>query len=160
MPVVSGCRYWKCQPQLCRFAGNSKDLSGAHEDNFSSCMYFSKFSNFRMILMHCHSSSITFYNMAISNLSGIIYVQDIIQKIDCKNNIVLLTCFLCAFEFGYVDMVIVYLLRFSKNDVPVIAVLVHFHMKYQIQHSLGIILLDTDHTCMQYSSHVNSGTKI
>ncbi|KRY02241.1 hypothetical protein T01_7478 [Trichinella spiralis] len=33
-------------------------------------------------------------------------------------------------------MVIVYLLRFSKNDVPVMPVLVH------------------------YSSHVNSGTKI
>ncbi|KRY50810.1 hypothetical protein T03_1382 [Trichinella britovi] len=47
-----------------------------------------------------------------------------------------------------------------ENDVPVMPVLVHFHIKYEIQHSLGIILLDTDHTCMQYSSHVNSGTKI
>ncbi|KRY03798.1 hypothetical protein T01_2402 [Trichinella spiralis] len=43
-------------------------------------------------------------------------------------------------------MVIVYLLRFSKNDVPVMPVLVHVHIKYQIQHSLGIILLHTDHT--------------
>ncbi|KRZ64212.1 hypothetical protein T08_4006 [Trichinella sp. T8] len=24
---MSGCRYRKCQPQLCRFARNSKDLS-------------------------------------------------------------------------------------------------------------------------------------
>ncbi|XP_003367431.1 hypothetical protein Tsp_14199, partial [Trichinella spiralis] len=85
---------------------------------------------------------------------------DIIQRIDHKNDIVLLTCFLCAFEFAYVDMVIVYLLRFSKNGVAVMPVLVHVHIKYQIQHSLGIILLHTDHTCMQYSSHVNSGTKI
>ncbi|KRX50881.1 hypothetical protein T09_14811, partial [Trichinella sp. T9] len=76
LPAMSGCLYRKCQPQLCRFAGNTKDL--------------------RMIL----------------------------------------------------------------NDVPLMPVLVHFHIKYEIQHSLGILLLDTDHTCMQYSSHVNSGTKI
>ncbi|KRX51459.1 hypothetical protein T09_13598 [Trichinella sp. T9] len=37
---MSGCLYRKCQPQLCRFAGNTKDLrgysgvygTGLHED--------------------------------------------------------------------------------------------------------------------------------
>ncbi|XP_003370392.1 hypothetical protein Tsp_14189, partial [Trichinella spiralis] len=152
-------------------------------DYFTFGIYYSKFSNIRIlvsifVVFHtcclCSSvqdcqtyrilrhliSKVTFYNITISHLSGIIYVLDIIQRIDHKNDIVLLACFLCAFEFAYVDMVIVYLLRFSKNDVPVMHVLVHVHIKYQIQHSLGIILLHTDHTCMQYSSHVNSGTKI
>ncbi|KRX37084.1 hypothetical protein T06_3512 [Trichinella sp. T6] len=26
LPAMSGCLYRKCQPQLCRFAGNTKDL--------------------------------------------------------------------------------------------------------------------------------------
>ncbi|KRX30681.1 hypothetical protein T05_8358 [Trichinella murrelli] len=30
---MSGCLYRKCQPQLCRFAGNTKDLSHIIKSN-------------------------------------------------------------------------------------------------------------------------------
>ncbi|KRY21274.1 hypothetical protein T12_3908 [Trichinella patagoniensis] len=59
-------------------------------------------------------------------------------------------------EYVYMENTLLlfsYLESYINNDVPVMPVLVHFHIKYEIQHSVGIILLDTDHTCMQYSSH-------